>query len=74
MDHAFLSRERVPFRLEPSQKRGFQSQVTSGSSVSSHSRQIQSPAGAPRALSAAGTIVTPHAGHMGGRSSSMSAV
>lgn len=38
--------------------------------VSSHSKQIQSPAGASSALSTAGTIVTPQAGQMGGRSSS----
>ena len=46
-------------------------QVVSVSSVSSHSRQIQSPARLFRALSAAGTIVTPQAGQIGGRSSSM---
>ncbi len=44
-------------------------QLKSGSSVSSHSRQIQSPRGF-RALSAAGTIVTPQAEQIGGRSSS----
>ena len=41
----------------------------SDSPVSSHSRQIQSPARGSRALSAAGTIVTPQAAQMGGRSS-----
>src|SRR6266576_3894724 len=42
--------------------------------VSSHSKQIQSPAGASLALSADGTIVTPQAGQIGGRSSSTPAV
>ena len=40
------------------------------SSVSSHSRQTQSPVTSSRALNAAGTIVTPHTGQIGGRSSS----
>ena len=44
---------------------------TSGSSVSSHSRQTQSSVHDSRALSAAGTIVTPQAGQIGGRSSSI---
>jgi len=42
--------------------------------VSSHSKQTQSPADASLALSAAGTIVTPQTGQMGGRSSSTLAV
>jgi hypothetical protein len=46
----------------------------SGSLVSSHSRQIQSPTRCSRALSEAGTIVTPQAGQIGGRSSSTSEV
>ena len=41
----------------------------SSSSVSWHSRQIQSLSGGVRALSSAGTIVTPQAGQIGGRSS-----
>ena len=44
---------------------------TSGSSVSSHSIQTQSSGHDSRALIAAGTIVTPQAGQIGGRSSSM---
>jgi hypothetical protein len=42
---------------------------TSSSSVSSHSRQIQSRSRGVRALSSAGTIVTPQAEQIGGRSS-----
>jgi uracil-DNA glycosylase len=42
----------------------------SGSPFSSHSTQTQSPADPARALSAAGTIVTPHVGQIGGCSSS----
>jgi hypothetical protein len=49
---------------------GRRPQVKFDSPASSHSRQIQSPALASRALSAAGTIVTPQAGQIGGRSSS----
>ena len=48
-----------------------ESHVTSGLPVSSHSRQIQSPACPSRALRAVGTIVTPHVGQIGGRWSSM---
>jgi hypothetical protein len=48
-----------------------ESQVTSWSPVSSHSRQIQSLVRASRALRTAGTIVTPQAGQIGGRSSSI---
>jgi len=44
--------------------------TTSGSSFSSHSRQIHTSPRLSRALSAAGTIVTPQAGQMGGCSSS----
>ena len=49
-------------------------QVMFGSLVSSHSRQIQSPARFSSALSEAGTIVTPQVGQIGGRSSSTSEV
>ena len=42
-----------------------------GAPVSSHSRHTQSPSDAPPALSAAGTIVTPQAGQMGGSSSTV---
>lgn len=49
-------------------------QVISGSLVSSHSRQIHSPTRSSRALSEAGTIVTPQIGQIGGRSSSTSEV
>src|SRR5882672_11394409 len=45
-----------------------------GSPVSSHSRQIQSPARSSCSLRPAGTIVTPQAAQIGGRSSSMSEV
>jgi hypothetical protein len=45
-------------------------QAISGSLVSSHSRQIQSPARSSRALREAGTIVTPQVAQIGGRSSS----
>ena len=43
-------------------------QTSSGSVVSSHSRQTQSPLCVFCALSAAGAIVTPQAGQIGGRS------
>ena len=49
-------------------------QLGSGSPVSSHSRQTQSPVRSSRSLRAAGTIVTPQTGQIGGRSSSMRAV
>jgi hypothetical protein len=48
-----------------------ESQASSDSRVSSHSTQIQSPPHPCRALSVAGTIVTPQTGQMGGLSSSM---
>jgi len=44
--------------------------TSSGSPVSSHSRQIQSPPRSSRALSAAGTIVTPQVAQIGGRRAS----
>src|SRR4029079_11563813 len=44
---------------------------SAGSPVSSHSRQTQSRPDAASALSAAGTIVTPQAGQMGGSSSTL---
>ena len=47
-----------------------QPHTASGSSLSSHSRQIHTSPRVSRALNAAGTMVTPQAGQMGGRSSS----
>src|SRR5207244_9973848 len=44
--------------------------ISSGSPVSSHSRQTQSRSRAPMALNSAATIVTPQVGQIGGRSSS----
>jgi hypothetical protein len=49
-------------------------QVMSGSLVSSHSRQIQSPTCSSRALREARNMVTPQVAQIGGRSSSTSEV
>ena len=57
-----VSRKSMSWEAEP--------HTASGSSRSSHSRQIHTSPRVSRALSVAGTMVTPQAGQIGGRSSS----
>jgi len=57
-----VSRKSMSWEAEP--------HTASGSSRSSHSRQIHASPRVSRALSVAGTMVTPQAGQIGGRSSS----
>ena len=67
---ASVAGERAAHRRGPACWTSPEPQSAPGSSVSSHSRQIQSPSCPSPALSAMGTIVTPHAGQIGGLSSS----
>ena len=63
-----------PRSYRPAGEASPESQASLSSAVSSHSRQTHSAPRTFRALNAAGTIVTPQTGQIGGRSSSISEV